>query len=316
MAILMVSIYSLEEKPELINLLRGFLNLSLEREFISNWFFNRVVHGDPNQEPKYILFALDGKNLAASLIGVRRIKEPKELVEKHREIAWIKTLSVGKKYRSSRVFNEIITEFEESVKNEGVKKINLCDFTSWYFAPGIDVVYEYYIDMFVRNGFRKIGECINYELDLLSFRIPVRMIRTENALKDEGIIIKAAAKEDEDRVSKWVHETFWPPWDYETTLAFEGDEAGVWIAEDSDKNLLGFSVYGGLEPTWFGPIGVVETARRRGIGSILLYRCVESMRSLGKRYISIPWTSNLFFYSQLSIIKEIRHFWKMEKIIE
>jgi len=65
----MTSIYSLEDKPELITQLREFLNLSLERDSISKDLFNRVFLEDSNQEPKYILFLIDNEDLVGVLIG-------------------------------------------------------------------------------------------------------------------------------------------------------------------------------------------------------------------------------------------------------
>jgi len=309
----MVSICSLEERPELIGQLRAFLNLSLERDFISREFFNRVILEDPNQESKYILFAFEKRELVGTLIGVRRIKAPSDLVKRDKEVAWIKILAIHPMYRTHEIFTKLLNEFESLVRDYGIKRIRVCDFASWYFSPGLDIQYEYYLDMFLRERFRKVGECVNYELDMMYFHVPQRIIKVEELLKRNGVTFREAKQEDRNRVVKWVYENFSSCWAYETELGFEREEAGVWIAENAKKDLLGFSVYGALESSWFGPIGVSEKVRGRGIGSVLLYKCLLSLRALGRRYVIIPWTGHLFFYSQLSIIKEVRHYWKMEK---
>ena len=189
----------------------------------------------------------------------------------------------------------------------------MSDFSLWYFSPGLDISYEYYLEMFLEHGFKKIGECVNYELDMLHFHVPSRVLRIEKSLKKDNIVIREANIEDKERTVKWVHENFSSCWAHETELGFERRDAGVWIAEDANGSLVGFSVYGALESSWFGPIGVSKEVRRKGIGSVLLYKCLRSMRALGRRYVVIPWTGHLFFYSQLSTIKEVRHYWKMEK---
>lgn len=80
--------------------------------------------------------------------------------------------------------------------------------------------------------------------------------------------------------------------------------------------MLGFSGYGLLEPNWFGPIGVVEEMRGKGIGTVLLYKAITSLRLEEHRIIVIPWTNLLFFYSQLPGILGIRHFFRMAKRLE
>ncbi|RLE79878.1 MAG: N-acetyltransferase, partial [Thermoprotei archaeon] len=62
-----------------------------------------------------------------------------------------------------------------------------------------------------------------------------------------------------------------------------------------------------------GPIGVDSAVRGRGIGTVLLYKSLESLRVRGYRYIVIPWTGHLFFYTQLPGVKSIRHYWILEK---
>jgi len=72
-------------------------------------------------------------------------------------------------------------------------------------------------------------------------------------------------------------------------------------------------VAGALEPHWFGPIGVLEAHRKKGLGTVLLFKTLFSMREEGQRLAVIPWTGHLFFYSQVPGIKGIRHYWTMRK---
>ncbi len=58
---------------------------------------------------------------------------------------------------------------------------------------------------------------------------------------------------------------------------------------------------------------LVEEKRKMGLGSVLLFKTLDSMKKLGISRAIIPWTGHLFFYSQVPGIVGIRHYWVMEK---
>ena len=108
---------------------------------------------------------------------------------------------------------------------------------------------------------------------------------------------------------EWIKNKFSPYWAFEAEVAVREEHGGLWISYDNNDNIIGFSVYGALEPNWFGPIGVDEKFRHLGIGSILLFKALNSLRLNGVRYAIIPWTQHLFFYSQIPGIIGIRHYY-------
>lgn len=76
---------SLEEPPleqEIVKL----LNKGLERDFISSATYRRVVKDDPNNDPRLILLAVEKDEVLRVLIGARRTKEPKEVINQHKAL--------------------------------------------------------------------------------------------------------------------------------------------------------------------------------------------------------------------------------------
>ena len=305
-------IVSLAEEPSWEGEILGLLNRGLERDFIRPVTYRRVVKDDPNSDPNLILLAVEDDELIGVLIGVRRTKAPAEVIEKHRGVAWIKAISIPPERRDERVFDALYSKFEELVLEMGDKSVRFGDFASWYFFPGMDVLYDYYLDNLTRFGFKKVGEVVNYEIDLRRFYIPPRILRREGELSKEGFSFRKAIRQEKDALISWVRENFSPFWAYEVGLGFGGDETSVWLAERGGE-ILGFAAYSVLEPNWFGPIGVSQEVRGRGNGTILLYKAMNSLRLNGHRLVTVPWTDLLFFYSQLPGIVSIRHFLRILK---
>ena len=307
-------ILSLDEKPDFVNNLRKFLNKCLYRDFITKHMFERVVIKDPNFRPDLVLLAVENDEMKGVLIGGIRTSTPKEYIEKDKNKAWIKAIAINPiTTNKEEIFSKLLNEFEERVQGLGRNIIRVSDMAPGYFTPGLDIAYDDYLNLYLKYGFRKVGQCVDYILDLINFKMPSRVLKTEEELRQESIIITEINYNDE--VIKWVSKNFSPEWGYEVSLGFKEEEGGVWIAK-RDKEILGFSVYGGLEPNWFGPIGVHPAARRKGIGTVLLYRCLESLRLLGKRLVVIPWTGHLFFYTQLPYIVNVRHYVFLEKMLK
>lgn len=300
-------IYTLNERPNYFSQLKCFLNKSLEKDFITDHMVKRCTINDPNYNPELTFLALEKDDLIGVLIGVERTKAPKEVVEAQRNMAWIKIIAISPRYRNKQAFNRLLNAFLDEMKDK--KEIKVANFASWHFHPGVDVEYEYCLENYLANGFMKYGEVVDYELDLKFFHVPRRILLNEKKLREEGLTFKIVDNEHISDVKEWIKTKFSPYWAFEAEVAVREEHGGLWISYDNNDNIIGFSVYGALEPNWFGPIGVDEKFRHLGIGSILLFKALNSLRLNGVRYAIIPWTQHLFFYSQIPGIIGIRHYY-------
>ena len=85
------------------------------------------------------------------------------------------------------------------------------------------------------------------------------------------------------RVLAWVAETFSPGWASEAAAALANRPTTLFIAQ-SGNDLLGFSCYDATARGFVGPIGVLDSARGKGIGAALLLACLHDMRTMGYGY--------------------------------
>lgn len=291
---------------------RILCNQCLIFDKVSEGTMHRCTLGDPNFDPKYVLSAIEDGRLIGFMLGVRRVKAPEEYVAEHRLKAWIKIFFTHPNYRRLGVATKLLNCLEGLLKDDGREELRVADFASWYFFPGVDVRYEDAIEFLLAKGFKKVGEAVDYLINLLAFNIPRRILRLEESLKREKVVFRKAELSEKGFIENWVKRNFGGFWAYEAGEGLKGGASKVWIAEEGGE-VLGFSVYGALEPNWFGPIGVLEKARRRGIGSILLFKCLASIRGEGFGEAVIPWTSHLFFYTQIPGIFGVRNYWIMSK---
>lgn len=114
-------------------------------------------------------------------------------------------------------------------------------------------------------------------------------------LRAEGVLIKKAMTPDLTKITSWVKETFGQGWADECTAGILG--GGCWIAV-KDKKVIGFACYDATMKDFFGPTGVQEDMRGRGIGKALLIRCMISMKERGYAYAIIGSAGPKDFYKK------------------
>ena len=120
----------------------------------------------------------------------------------------------------------------------------------------------------------------------------------EKELLDQGIIVKRALVPDKGRILEFVKNTFSSGWEHECECALFHQPVSCYIAVKNEK-LIGFACYDATAKDFFGPIGVSEKMRYSGVGKVLLYKCMQSMKEFGYAYAIIGWAEEaIAFYEK------------------
>jgi GNAT superfamily N-acetyltransferase len=98
-------------------------------------------------------------------------------------------------------------------------------------------------------------------------------------------------------VRRFVADNFSPNRADEISVGFARQPISVFVAT-IDRELAGFAAYECTRRGFFGPTGVVEAARGKGIGKVLLLAALEALREMGYVYAIIGAAGPVRFYQK------------------
>jgi predicted N-acetyltransferase YhbS len=117
-------------------------------------------------------------------------------------------------------------------------------------------------------------------------------------LRQEGIQTRRALTAEKHKVAAWVRENFAEGWASETEVAFARQPVSCFIAVKEGR-IVGFACHDATCRNFFGPTGVDPKARKQGVGTALLFACLEDMRQQGFGYAIIGGVGPVAYYSKV-----------------
>ncbi len=115
--------------------------------------------------------------------------------------------------------------------------------------------------------------------------------------REAGIDIRRALAPEKHIVVDWMRRHWSPGWTSEVDTSFAGRPIGCFVAVEGEA-LVGFGCYDTTMRNFFGPTGVLEAYRGRGIGFALLLVCLHAMAADGYGYAIIGAAGPVDFYSK------------------
>jgi GNAT superfamily N-acetyltransferase len=118
-----------------------------------------------------------------------------------------------------------------------------------------------------------------------------------NELSEQGISIRRAQPFEITPVRKFIEGNFSLAWADEISVGFANKPVSVYIAT-RDGRVIGFAGYECTRKAFFGPTGVAETERGRGVGTALLIASLWGLSELGYVYGIIGGAGPVEFYQE------------------
>lgn len=124
---------------------------------------------------------------------------------------------------------------------------------------------------------------------------PLEPLITE--MEQASIAIRRAQPFEIGKLRAFVEKNFSQGWADEISVGFAGKPVSVYIAV-SDGAIVGFGAYECTRRAFFGPMGVAQGEKRRGIGKALLLICLWGLREAGYVYGIIGGAGPIEFYEK------------------
>lgn len=128
---------------------------------------------------------------------------------------------------------------------------------------------------------------------LYDFHMDRELIRR---LEEEGIVIRRAIAPEKHECVAFAA-TFSKHWESECDVAFSNHPATCFIAV-KDGKVAGFACVEATCKDFFGPTGVSEEQRGKGIGKALLHISLQELKNMGYAYAVIGDPGPVEFYQK------------------
>lgn len=116
-------------------------------------------------------------------------------------------------------------------------------------------------------------------------------------LRTDGVVIRRAHSFEITAIREFIQTHFSTGWADEVTPCYARQPITLYIAIRTGK-VIGFGAYEATQRAFFGPTGVLEAERGRGIGKALLLACLWGQREMGYAYGIIGGAGPTGFYEK------------------
>lgn len=228
---------------------------------------------------------------------------------------WLKLFACRDQPTLGSYTTSIFQKYEALLLQKGAKRLRIFDTFPNYFLPGIDPRYTSLITLVESAGYRRRRDNVNMIADLESVDLDTTQ-QEERLYATEKIEIRRGQPADLPAVQQFIRRDF-PLWGAEVNNAYRQQPVAIHLAFQQDE-IIAFSGYQGNNFTlpWFGPMGTTNRARGKGIGGILLKRCLQDLHNKGFSSAIIPWVGPIgFYFREVGAVVE-RIFWNYVKDVD
>ena len=240
--------------------------------------FRKLITKNKNYYNDLSLLAVYKNKVVGYIVGFKTIKGKEEKGVIH-------SFVVDKEFRRKGIATKLIKEMENKLNT---KTIVMAFSSGNYMFPGVD--YENYpaaIKLIEKLGYKKGEPCSSMYKELGDY---VMLAKYKKRLKDaakKGYKFKLYTNEKINDVVNYVAKEFRPSWAEHVKEAIESGDAKETLTLLKYKNkICGFAMRKmNDEINRFGPLGISESIRKEGLGSLLVEYKMQEMKDQGLDYL-------------------------------
>jgi mycothiol synthase len=275
----------------------GILDLwerTCPRDVITPASFYRKTLLDPNFDPAGCWVAVDPADSGRIVGYVQAVDRKVPLgAEWDADTGWVTALMVDPAYQRRGIGQALLEQALAYLKGHGRRYAEFSPYAPHYVLPGLDrEAYPAGAAFFQKLGWRVLYSPVAMDRLLYDFTIPPDVVALETQLAAEGVV-EPVRPAYYTRLLAFTDREFYADWTraLREALAAGLPSSRLYICREGDT-ILGFAMFGGYDESLerFGPFGVAESQRGRGLGKVLLYRVLAEMKREGCHSAWFLWT--------------------------
>lgn len=277
-----------------------FLNETMPYDKFSVELLKEQTTGDSDYDPA-LTFVAREKKVEGFVLGMCRGIQSYNA---------IKVFSVRESKNCLETGISLLEKVEEQFIERGILNISIGRCPGKYLQPGLDARYTAIASILLKKGYQVQGVVQNMEVDLAMTDLDTE--KEEKELKKEGIITRRLEKDDRQRFMDYLQKGSGGVFFYSSMLAFNNNPVSAHIALKDDK-VIGHALHSVTTGHYFGHEGVSAEMQGKGIGQVLLKRCLKDIKAMGEKKAIILNAGPVYFYWKTVGARIPRLLWKMSK---
>lgn len=248
----------------------------------------RHIFGDPHHREAFALVAQSAHELIGCAIGVVHEYDGEPSGR-------IKLWAVHPTRQGEGLGGNLLSMLEERFASAEARRV-ITQGAPHFFLPGVDVRYTRANCILQKRGYDSGGWTQN--MDVILDDVDLDTSRAKAALRHEGYTFERARPQDRTELTTLAEQHFNSIWPRELETSLKMDPIPTFVARHASR-IVAFAAYDVVcLRGWFGPMGTLPDHRGKGLGEILLKRCLAEMRSRGDRRCEICWVGPVEFYAR------------------
>ncbi len=268
-------------------------NEALPYDPVDAQVLRRKVLLDPNFDPDGLLVAeVDSEPAGLCLCLMRRVPLAEVGLEPDR--GWITAFGVRPERRGRGLGSALLSAALDLFRSAHRTQVAVAPYVPNYFVPGVDVVrYAAGLEFLRRRGFEQVAEALSLDANLVLLDLAPWRARAA-ALAEGGVEVRPLRPGELPALMSFLAAHMPADWVRHAREVFTDAARGLADWRQLTVALRGGEVVGycQFEGEHFGPFGVRDDLQGQGIGSVLLARCLQTMREAGHHNAWVLWTSD------------------------
>lgn len=269
-------------------------NRALAPDGISIEVFIRQVLCDSNFDPEGLKLATHGGRVVGFVLAVRRLT-PLWGTELDRDQGWITALGIDPDFQRQGIGGRLMDQAEGFLNEAGAARVSVSPYAPNYFWPGVDrEAYPLAHRFFVGRGYSLAYQAVAMDRNLVRYAVPDDARSVMAKRESEGYRFPRLTPDRIYELIQFAVAHFIPDWGraIRDAVAAGLPRDQFHLAVDPTGKVVGFALHGGYGgiAERFGPFGVAENQRGKGLGKILLHLTLEEMRQQGLHGAWFLWT--------------------------